>query len=295
MNRQLFAAVAAAFGIVCSLSVSPAAAKTHVFACEPEWAALAEAISMSATAATLAGQRRRGEDPGDRPQAGAVPGRGAGVLAGARGRPLAALVLSDEERSFLEAQVRRHRVARSMSDRCRMILRSADGLGNKAVAAEIGAHEHTVGKWRRRFVKDRIDGLSDEPRPGRPRSIEDETVAQVVERTLTSRPADATHWSLRSMAKEAGLSHTSIWRIWGAFGLQPHRAETFKLSVDPHFVKKVRDIVGPTCRRRIARWCSVSTKRARFRPSTAPSRSRMSWASLRNGRSPRSTTWRGTR
>ena len=159
-------------------------------------------------------------------------------------RPLAALVLSDEERSFLEAQVRRHRVARSMSDRCRMILRCADELGNKAVAAELGMHEHTVGKWRRRFVKDHIAGLSDEPRPGRPRSIADEKAAEVIKRTLTSRPADATHWSLRSMAKEAGLSHTSIWRIWGAFGLQPHRAETFKLSADPHFVDKVRDIVG---------------------------------------------------
>ena len=165
-------------------------------------------------------------------------------MARGTGRPLAALVLSDEERSFLEAQVRRHRVARSLSDRCRMILRCADGLGNKAVAAEIGVHEHTVGKWRRRFVKDRIDGLSDEPRPGRPRTIADEKVAEVIERTLTSRPVDATQWSLRSMAKEAGLSHTSIWRIWGAFGLQPHRAETFKLSSDPHFVDKVRDIVG---------------------------------------------------
>ena len=165
-------------------------------------------------------------------------------MARGTGRPLAALVLSDEERSFLEAQVRRHRVARSLSDRCRMILRCADGLGNKAVAAEVGVHEHTVGKWRRRFIKDRIEGLSDEPRPGRPRSIEDEKVAEVIERTLTSTPADATHWSLRSMAKEAGLSHTSIWRIWGAFGLQPHRAETFKLSTDPHFVDKVRDIVG---------------------------------------------------
>ena len=160
------------------------------------------------------------------------------------GRPMAALVLSDEERSFLEAQVRRHRVARSLSDRCRMILRCADGLGNKAVAAEVGVSAHTVGKWRRRFLEDRIDGLSDEPRPGRPRSIADETVADVIERTLTARPADATHWSLRSMAKQAGLSQTSIWRIWGAFGLQPHRAETFKLSADPHFVEKVRDIVG---------------------------------------------------
>ena len=165
-------------------------------------------------------------------------------MARGMGRPMPALVLSDEERSFLEAQVRRHRVARSLSDRCRMILRCADGLSNKAVAAEIGVHERTVGKWRRRFLKERIEGLSDEPRPGRPRTIEDEKVAEVIERTLSATPADATRWSLRSMASETGLSHTTIWRIWGAFGLQPHRAETFKLSSDPHFVDKVRDIVG---------------------------------------------------
>ncbi len=125
-----------------------------------------------------------------------------------------------------------------------MILRCADGLTSKAVAAEIGVHEHTVGKWRRRFVTDRIDGLMDEPRPGRPRTIEDDQVAVVIERTLYSTPADATHWSIRSMAKEMGLSHTTIRRIWTAFGLQPHRYETFKLSSDPLFVEKVRDIVG---------------------------------------------------
>ena len=125
-----------------------------------------------------------------------------------------------------------------------MILRCADGLSNKAVAGRGRVSAHTVGKWRRRFLTGRIEGLSDEPRPGRPRTITDETVAEVVERTLSATPADATHWSLRSMAKEAGLSHTTIWRIWGAFGLQPHRVETFKLSSDPHFVDKVRDIVG---------------------------------------------------
>ena len=160
------------------------------------------------------------------------------------GRPLAVLVLSDEERSFLEGQVRRHRIARSMADRCRMILHCADGVGNKAVAAELGVHEHTVGKWRRRLVQDRLEGLSDSPRPGRPRTLADERIAEVIERTLTTTPADATHWSLRSMAQETGLSHTTIRRIWGAFGLQPHRAETFKLSSDPLFVDKVRVIVG---------------------------------------------------
>ena len=160
------------------------------------------------------------------------------------GRPMAALVLSDEERSYLEGQARRRRVARSISDRCRMILRCADGLTNKAVAAEIGVHEHTVGKWRRRFLKARIEGLSDEPRPGRPRTLTDDQVAKVVERTLETTPADATHWSLRSMARESGLSHTTVRRIWAAFSVQPHRSETFKLSSDPLFVDKVRDIIG---------------------------------------------------
>ena len=160
------------------------------------------------------------------------------------GRPSAPLNLSAEERAYLERQVRRHRIARSLSDRCRMILRCADGLSSKAIGAELGVHEHTVGKWRRRFLKERIDGLYDEPRPGRPRTIEDDQVAAVIERTLATTPKDATHWSIRSMAKEIGLSHTTIRRIWTAFGLQPHRSETFKVSTDPLFVDKVRDIVG---------------------------------------------------
>lgn len=160
------------------------------------------------------------------------------------GRPTAVLVLSAEERAYLERQVRRHRVARSFSERCRIILRCADGLTSKAVGSELGVHEHTVGKWRRRFLKDRIDGLYDEARPGRPRTIDDDQVATVIESTLATTPHDATHWSLRSMAKQTGLSHTTIRRIWTAFGLQPHRSETFKLSTDPLFVDKVRDIIG---------------------------------------------------
>ena len=165
-------------------------------------------------------------------------------MANATGRPTAPLVLSSAEREYLERQVRRHRVARSMSERCRIILRCGDGLPSKAVAVELGVHEHTVGKWRRRFLKDRIEGLLDEARPGRPRTIADDQVAAVIERTLRSTPADATHWSLRSMAGATGFSHTTIRRIWTAFGLQPHRSETFKLSSDPLFVDKVRDIVG---------------------------------------------------
>lgn len=160
------------------------------------------------------------------------------------GRIADAVVLSDEERGFLEAQVRRHKAARSLSDRCRIILLCAEGLQSKEVAGRLGVHEHTVGKWRRRFVKDRIEGLTDEYRPGRPRTVSDEQVAEVIERTLQSTPKDATHWSIRSMASATGLSHTTIRRIWTAFGLQPHRSETFKLSTDPLFVDKVQDIVG---------------------------------------------------
>src|SRR5580658_3433261 len=160
-----------------------------------------------------------------------------------RGRPIAPLVLSAQERAYLERQVRRHRVARSLSERCRVILRCADGVAGKDVAAELGLHEHTVGKWRRRFLKDRCEGLLDEARPGRPRSIDDDQVAGLIERTLRTTPKDAPHWSIRSMAAQAGFSHTTIRRIWRAFGLQPHRSETFKLSSDPLFVDKVRDIV----------------------------------------------------
>src|SRR6185312_12294135 len=174
-----------------------------------------------------------------------VPGRSALMArAPAKGRPIARLELSAEERAYLERQVRRHRVARSLSERCRVILRCADGLPSKSGAASLGVHEHTVGKWRRRFLKDRCDGLLDEARPGRPRTIDDDQVAAVIERTLRTTPADATHWSIRSMAADTGFSHTTIRRMWSAFGLQPHRSQTFKLSRDPLFVDKVPDIVG---------------------------------------------------
>ncbi len=160
------------------------------------------------------------------------------------GRLADAVVLSEDERRFLEGQVRRPKAARSLSDRCRMILLCADGLASKEVAARLGVHEHTVGKWRRRFVRCRIEGLTDEYRSGRPRTVSDDQVTAVIERTLNTPPRDATHWSLRSMAAATGLSHTTIRRIWNGFGLQPHRSETFKLSTDPLFVDKVHDIVG---------------------------------------------------
>src|SRR4029434_6576349 len=151
--------------------------------------------------------------------------------AGMRGRPVVRLVLSAQERSYLERQVRRYRVARSMSERCRVVLRCADGLPSKDVASELGLHEHTVGKWRRRFLKDRCDGLLDEARPGRPRTIDDDQIAAVIERTLHTTPVDATHWSIRSMAVETGFSHTTIPRLWGAFRLQPHHTCTSNTAI----------------------------------------------------------------
>src|SRR5205085_11434186 len=129
-------------------------------------------------------------------------------MANASGRPTAPLVLSSDERDYLERQVRRRRVARSMSERCRIILRCSDGLPSKIVGSELGVHEHTVGKWRRRFLKDRIEGLLDEARPGRPRTIEDDQIAAVIERTLRSTPKDATHRSIRSMAAATCFAHT---------------------------------------------------------------------------------------
>ena len=155
------------------------------------------------------------------------------------------VVLSDEERAFLEAHVRKHKAPRSLSDRCRIILLCAEGLRSREIARRTGVHEHTVGKWRRRFAERRVAGLSDEHRSGRPRTVTDDKVAEVVERTLTTMPKDATHWSVRSMAERTGVSHTTVHRIWSAFSLKPHRSETSRLSTDPLFVDKVQDIVGP--------------------------------------------------
>lgn len=130
-----------------------------------------------------------------------------------RGRTSVAIELNDEERGFLEAQLRKHKAERSLSDRCRIVLRCADGLTSKQVAAELGHAEHTVGKWRRRFAEHRIEGVSDEYRAGRPRTISDAQVAEIIKQTLETMPRHATHWSIRSMAAETGYSHTTIRRI----------------------------------------------------------------------------------
>jgi transposase len=154
------------------------------------------------------------------------------------------IVLSDDERAQLEAWSRRRLSAQALALRSRIVLAAADGPNNTEIAAELGLAVSSVRKWRNRFAEHRLDGLSDEPRPGRPRTITDEQVDAVITKTLESTPRDATHWSTRSMAKEVGLTQTAVSRIWRAFGLQPHRQDTFKLSKDPLFVEKVHDVVG---------------------------------------------------
>jgi transposase len=162
----------------------------------------------------------------------------------ALGRPLVQLQLSDEERNALTRWSQRPKTSQALALRARIVLRSADGLSNQAVATQLGVHQDTVGKWRSRFATRGLEGLTDEPRPGAPRQIGDDDVERVVTLTLESRPDNATHWSTRSMAAATSLSQSAISRIWRAFALQPHRVETFKLSTDPQFVEKVRDIVG---------------------------------------------------
>ena len=160
------------------------------------------------------------------------------------GRPKAELVLTEEERAQLVAYARRSKTAQHLALRARIVLACADKLDNQTVARKLGTRPATVGKWRGRFVRERLEGLLDEPRPGVTRTVSDAKVEEVVVNTLESTPRGATHWSTRQMAKQVGLGRMTISRIWRAFGLQPHRAETFKLSKDPQLIDKVRDIVG---------------------------------------------------
>lgn len=161
-----------------------------------------------------------------------------------RGRPKAELVLSEAEREQLTALTLRRKTAQALALRARIVLACAQGADNAAVASRQRVTPQTVSKWRSRFVQHRLDGLLDAPRPGAPRTIDDARVDAVIAKTLQSVPAAATHWSTRTMARQANLSQATVSRIWRAFGLQPHRQETFKLSSDPLFVDKVRDIVG---------------------------------------------------
>jgi transposase len=156
----------------------------------------------------------------------------------------AEVVLSGEERETLERWARRPTSAQALAFRCRIVLAAAEGRSSTEIAADLGCNPSTVGRWRGRFARRRFDGLHDEPRPGKPRSITDEDVERVIVKTLEEQPRDATHWSTRSMAAATGMSQSAISRIWRAFALKPYQTETFKLSPDPQFIDKVRDIVG---------------------------------------------------
>jgi putative transposase len=160
------------------------------------------------------------------------------------GRPLAPLTLSESEREELRSITRSRSMPQSLATRARIVLLSADGESNTDIAERLGLSKPTVGIWRKRYVTQRIAGLYDEPRPGGPRSIRDEQVAALLRKTLKTKPKDGTHWSCRSIAAETKLSKSTVQRVWKAFGLQPHRQKHFKISTDPFFVEKVRDIVG---------------------------------------------------
>ena len=188
------------------------------------------------------------------------------------GKTAVGIDLTDSERRELESLASRRKTAQGLAQRARIVLHAAEGVANKDISLRLGAAPNTVGKWRRRFAEHRMAGLYDEPRPGAPRQIGDDEVAEVVRQTLEATPPDATHWSLRSMAKAAGFAPSTIHRIWRAFNLQPHRTETFKLSTDPLSSRRCAISSGFICRRRSARWFFALTKRARSRRWTERSR-----------------------
>jgi transposase len=159
-------------------------------------------------------------------------------------RPKPELALSEDERQMLTKWASRPKSTQRLALRARIVLACADEASNKAVAARLGVCRATVGTWRNRFAARRLEGLADEPRPGAPRTVADDEVERVVTATLETKPTNATHWSTRGMARASGMSQSTVGRIWRAFGLKPHRADTFKLSTDPYFVEKVRDVVG---------------------------------------------------
>lgn len=161
-----------------------------------------------------------------------------------RGRKVSPIQLTDEELEHLGKLLRRRNLPNGEARRAKALMRMYEGANNKTIAEELGVCNHTVGIWRKRFAAERLQGISELPRSGAPRTIGDEKVQQVVTMTLEEKPEDATHWSTRSMAKRCGLSHDSVSRIWKAFGLAPHKTESFQLSTDPNFVDKVRDVTG---------------------------------------------------
>src|SRR5690606_14478381 len=162
-----------------------------------------------------------------------------------RGRPKADLVLSEDERAQLSTMARSRAIPAALVTRSRIVLAACTGQANSEIAQRLHLARATVGKWRRRFIKHRINGLYDELRPGKPRTIDDERVAELINKTLHTKPADgSTHWSVRAIAAETSISPTSVHRYFKLLGLQPHRSEHFKLSTDPFFIEKLRDVVG---------------------------------------------------
>ena len=159
-------------------------------------------------------------------------------------RPKPELTLTEDERLKLTSWAKRPKSSQRLALRARIVLACADEPCNKVVAAKLNVCNATVGTWRNRFLAKRLDGLVDDPRPGAPRTVTDRHIEEVVTKTLETKPADATHWSTRTMAKTAGMSQSAVGRIWRAFGLKPHLHETFKLSTDPYFDEKARDVVG---------------------------------------------------
>jgi len=161
-----------------------------------------------------------------------------------RGRKATAIMLSQESRDYLLSLVRSRSVPQALARRAKIVLLAADGQSNQEIAREVGLCRASVGLWRNRYVKQGLMGLYDELRPGGPRSIDDEKIQLLIDKTLKSKPKGSTHWTVRSVAKETKLSKSTVQRVWSAFGIQPHRQKHFKLSTDPFFVEKVRDIVG---------------------------------------------------
>src|SRR5215203_3962999 len=188
------------------------------------------------------------------------------------GRPKAELVLTAHEHEQLTRWARRASSSQALALRSKIVLGCARGLDNKVVAEQVGCEEHTVSKWRRRFVEHRLDGLGDEPRSGRPRTISVDQVEDVIVATLESTPANATHWSRSKMAERTGLSRSTIGKIWSDFGLKPHLVDHFKLSTDPLFIDKLYDVVGLYLNPPRPRWCCAWTRSPRSRRCSDPSR-----------------------
>jgi hypothetical protein len=211
------------------------------------------------------------------------------------GRPKAELVVTGEERLELQRLTKRARTNRDLAFRARLILACAKESSNVVVARQHRCDVHTVGKWRSRFIKHRLDGLYDEPRIGGPRRISDEEVEAVIVKTLETTPTGHTHWSTRKMAQKAGMSHTTIGRIWRTFGLKPHISRSFKISPDPQLVEKVRDVVGLYMNPPANAVVFAVDEKSQIRPSNGRSPSfRWTSASQNDGRTTTSATARST-